>query len=117
MTDKLCTPGFGDFLPFLSADPLKLCQVGRGPSVDGHFQVSPEMFDWVQVRALAGLLKDIHRGVPKPLLCYLGCVLRVVVLLEGEVLSALDQVFIQEISVLCSIQLSLNPDQAPSPCH
>ena len=57
------------------------------------------MFDQVQVRALAGPLKDIQRLVPKPLLRCLGCVLRVVVLLEGEpssqskVLSALEQVF------------------------
>ena len=28
--------------------------------------------------------KDIHRLVLMPLLCYLGCVLRVVVLLKGE---------------------------------
>ena len=76
------------------------------------------MFDWVQARALAGPLKDIHRVVPKPLLHCLGCVLRVVVLLEGEplaqseVLSALDQVFMKDISVLCSNQLSLNPEQS-----
>ena len=42
------------------------------------------MFDRVQVRALAGPLKDIQTLVPKPLLRCLGCVLRVVVLLEGE---------------------------------
>ena len=42
------------------------------------------MFDLVQVRALAGPLKDIQRLVPKPLLCCLGCVLRVIVLLEGK---------------------------------
>ena len=40
------------------------------------------MFD--RVRALAGPLKDIQRFVPKPLLRCLGCVLRVVVLLDGE---------------------------------
>ena len=66
------------------------------------------MFDWVQVRALAGQLNDIQRLVPKPLLHYLGCVLRVVVLLEGktspqsEVLSALEQVFTKDLSVLFS---------------
>jgi hypothetical protein len=38
----------------------------------------------VQVWALAGPLKDIQRLVPKPLLLCLGCVLRVLVLLEGE---------------------------------
>jgi len=30
---------------------------------DAHFQVSPEIFDWVQVQAVAGPLKDIHRVV------------------------------------------------------
>ena len=60
-------------------------------------------------------LKDIQRLVLKPLLRCLGCVLRVVVLLEGEssrqseVLSALEQVFIKDFSVLCSVHLSLNP--------
>jgi hypothetical protein len=47
-------------------------------------------------------------------------VLRVVVLLEGELspqsedLSALEQVFIKDISVLCSVHLSLDPDQHQS---
>ena len=100
----LGTPVFGKFLPFFSACPLKLCQV------------SPEMFDRVQVWALAGPLKDIQRLVLKPLLRCLGCVLRVVVLLKGEplpqseVLSALEQVFIKDLSVLCSVHLSLDPD-------
>ena len=73
------------------------------------------MFDWVQVRALAGPLKDIPRLVPKPLLQCLGCVRRVVVVLEGEpsaqseVLSAMEQVFIKDLSVLCSVHLSLDP--------
>ena len=66
----------------------------------------------VQVRALAGPLKDIQRLVLKPLL---SCVLRVVVLLEGEpspqseVPSALEQVFIKDLSVLCSVHLSFDP--------
>ena len=53
-------PVFGEFLPFFSADPLKLCQVGWGVLLYSYFQVSTEMFDRVQVRALAGLLKDIE---------------------------------------------------------
>ena len=74
------------------------------------------MFDRVQVRALAGPLKDIQRRVPKPVLRCLGCVLRVIVLLEGEpspqsaLLSTLEQVYIKYLSVLCSIHLSLDPD-------
>ena len=72
------------------------------------------MFDWVQLRALAGPLKDIHRA---------GCVLTVVVLLEvelsaqSEVLSALGQVFIKDISVLCSVEFSLKPSQSLRPCY
>ena len=53
--------------------------------MDSHFQVSPEMFDWVQIRALAGPLKDIHRFVPKTLQLCLGSVLRIT--LEGEPLT------------------------------
>uniref|UniRef100_A0A674ADR2 Cytosolic carboxypeptidase 1 n=1 Tax=Salmo trutta TaxID=8032 RepID=A0A674ADR2_SALTR len=58
----------------------------------------------------------VSRLVPKPLLRCLGCVLRVVVLLGGEpspqseVLSALEQVFIKDLSVLCLFHLSLVPD-------
>ena len=113
---KLGPPVFGEFLPFYSADPLKLCQVGWGASLHSYFQVSPEMFDRDQVRALAGPLNDIQRLVLKPLLRCLGVVLRVVVLLEGEpspqleVLSTQEQIFIKDLSVLCSVHLFLDPD-------
>ena len=86
--------------------------------MQSYFQVSPETFDRVQVRALAGPLKDNQRLVPKPLLHCLCCLFRVVVLLEGEpspqyeVLSALEQVFIKDLSVLCSVNLSLDPDKS-----
>jgi hypothetical protein len=87
-----------------------------GVLVHSFFSDSPEMFIRVQVQTLAGPLKDIQRLVPKPLLHCLGYVFRVVVLLEGEpptqseVLSALEQVFINDLSVLCSVNLCLNPD-------
>ena len=73
------------------------------------------MFDRVQVWPQAGPLKDIQRLVLKPLLLCLGCLLRVVVLLrepssQSEVLSALEQVFFKDLSVLCSVHLSLDPD-------
>ena len=66
------------------------------------------MFDWVQVRAPTGPLKDIQRLFPKPLLCCPGSVLRVAVQLEGEasprseVLGALQQDFIKDLSMLLS---------------
>ena len=49
--------------------------------------------------------------------------LRVTVLLKGdplaqsEFLSALDEVSIKDVSVLCYVQLSLNPVQLPGPCR
>ena len=72
---KLGTPIFGEFLPFFSADPLKLCQVGWGALAHGYFQVFPEMFDQVRVRTLAGLLKDVHKLFLKLLLGCFGCAL------------------------------------------
>ena len=80
------------------------------------FRSLQRLFDRVKVRALAGPHWDIQRLFPKPLLRCIGCVLSVVVLLEGkpspqsEVLSALEQVFIKNLSVLCSVHHSLDPD-------
>ena len=116
MTHKLGTPVFWEFLPFLSADPLKLCQVGWGALQHSYLQVFPEMFDRVQVWVFPGPLEDIQRLVPKPLLHCLGCLLRVIVLLEGEpspqfeVLSAPKQVFINDLSVICSVYFYLDPE-------
>lgn len=54
------------------------------------------MLEWIQVCVLAGPLRNVHKVVLKPLLCYLGCVLRVGDLLKDElpakVKSALEQV-------------------------
>ena len=55
-----------------------------GALLHSYVQVSPEMFDRIQVWPLAGLFKDIQRIFRKPPLRCLGCVLMVVVLLEGE---------------------------------
>ena len=78
-----------------------------------YFQVFPEMFDLVQVRALAGALKNIQRHVPKPILRCLGCVLRVIVLLKGQPSpqsEALEQVFIKDLCyLLCSLLCSSFP--------
>ncbi|XP_052382634.1 protein FAM83D isoform X2 [Oncorhynchus keta] len=82
---------FGEFLPFFSADPLKLCQVGWGG-------VAAQLFSGLQrcfIRFKFGPLKDIQRLVPKPLLRCLGCVLRVI-----EVLSTLEQIFIKVIAIV-----------------
>jgi hypothetical protein len=70
---KLGTPVFGEFIPCFSVDPLKLCQVGWGALLHSYFQVSPEVFDSVQVQALTGPLKDIQSLVLKPFLRCLSC--------------------------------------------
>ena len=59
---------FWSVSPIFFAGRIKLHQVGWGVSVHSHFQISPEVFNQVQVWALAGPLKDIYRVVPKPLL-------------------------------------------------
>ena len=51
--------------------------------------------------------------VSKPLLRCLGCVLKVIILLKGEPSpksEVLKQVFIKDLSVLCAVYLSLDPD-------
>lgn len=60
VTSFSCIPGLVDFLPVFTVDLFMLCKVGWGQSVDVHLQVSPEMFDLVQVQALAGPLQDIQ---------------------------------------------------------
>ena len=108
---------------FFSADPLKLCQVRWALWVDSHFQISPEMFDWVQVRALAGPLKDIQGVVPKPLLRCLGCMLKVIVLLEGEplaqceALSTLDPVLLRISLYFAPFSFPSTVTSPPSPCR
>lgn len=41
---QICKPGFGWFLTFLLADPVKLNQIGWGESVNCCLHVSPQMF-------------------------------------------------------------------------
>lgn len=56
-------------------------------SVHNHnIQISPKMFNQVQVQVLARAAEDIQR-YREALLCYFGCVLQLVVLLEDEPLS------------------------------
>ena len=64
--DKLCTPGFEGFLPSQQI-------LSTSSRLDGDcqwtaiFSTPQRCFNSVQVRALAGPLKDIHRVVPKPI--------------------------------------------------
>lgn len=62
---------FCQFLQFFFAVPFKFHQVVLESSVFSHFQISPYMFNQVQVWALAWTLKDIYKVAP----CYLDCVL------------------------------------------
>ena len=51
---KLGTPVFGQFCPFLFTEPLELYQVGWGASLHSLFQISPEMFNRIQVLGWLG---------------------------------------------------------------
>ena len=65
---------------------------------------------WLGHSRIFGDLFRSHSGI------VLAVLLRVLVLLEGEpspqfeVLNILEQIFIKALSVLCSVQLSLDPD-------
>jgi hypothetical protein len=102
---------YGEFLPFFSADPLKLCQVVWGVSLHSYFQVSPEMFDQVQFQALTWPHKDIQRLVPKPLLHCLGCVsLSCWKVNLCPCLRSWSRFSSRISEVLCSVNFSLDPD-------
>lgn len=94
--EKPYTPGFGCFLTLLGTI------IGQPFS-----RFSRDVWEGSN-QAMVGPLKGIYRVVPKLLLCCLSCVLMVIVLLEGdcfsqpEVLSALNQVLIKDISIYCS---------------
>lgn len=65
-----------------SEEPFRLCQGGSGWSVYGYFQVSPEMTEMTGSSLVAGPLKSVNGSHS----C--GCVFRVTVMLELEVLSS-----------------------------
>ncbi len=71
---SLCPPFFFSFahrhlaIICYSSPHLFTSQALSGWMGQTHFQVSPEIFDWVQAQALAGPLKDINSVVSKPLL-------------------------------------------------
>jgi hypothetical protein len=101
-----------------SADPLKLCPVGRCIAAQLFSGLSRDVRSgssldsgW-DIQGHSRTFKDIQRLVLKPLLLCLGCVLRFVVLLEGEPppQSEVLIMFLSRISVLCSVQLCLDPD-------
>lgn len=56
-SQKLGTPIFGQFCPFLFAAPIKLLQFGW-EMAQPFFSL--KMFNWIQVWAMAGPLKDIQ---------------------------------------------------------
>ena len=70
-----------------------------------------------------GPLKDFHVLVLKPFLCFFGCMLGVIVLLEyksspqSKVFFTLKQVLLKHFPVFGFINCSLYPYKSPSPCH
>ena len=113
---KLGTPGFGEFLPFFSADPLNLCQVGWERSCTAIFRslercsIGLKSRLWLRrSRSFRDLSWSHSCVVLAVCLGSLSC-WKVKLLPSREVLSALEQVFIKNLSVLCSLHLSLDPD-------
>ena len=112
---KLGTPVFVEFLPFFSADPLKLSQVGWGVSLHSYFQVSPEMLDRFKSGLWLGhsrTFRDLSRSHSCVVLAVcLGSLSRYKWNLGPSLRSwALWSRFSSMISVLCFIHLSLDPD-------
>ncbi len=100
----------------LTSSPLKLCQVGWGQT---HiFRFLQKYFIGFKPRLWLG-----HSSTFTDLsISHSCCVLRVIVLLEGEpsaqseVLNALDWVFIKVISIFWCIELFFYSDESLSPC-
>ncbi len=96
---------------FLLTSQALSCWIGQT-----HIFRFLQIFDWVQAQVLSGPLKDIT------VLCisYSYCVLRVIVLLEGEpsaqseVLNALDWFFMKAISIFWCIELFISTPMSPS---
>ena len=65
MTLQAWHTGIWRVYPILLCRSSQALQVGWGALLHSYFQVSPKMFDRVQVRALAGPLKDIQKLVQK----------------------------------------------------
>lgn len=69
-----------------------------------NFKICPEKLCLVQVRTLTGPLQALHRVLLKPLLCFLGGTLQVVVLLKckpslrPDILTILEKVLSQDCS-------------------
>ena len=103
---------FLDFLPFFFVDPRKLRQDGdrRWTAIFRSLQRFLILFKSELWLGHSRTFTELSQSKP----C-LGCVLRVIALLEGEhlaeseVLSTLDQVFIKDNSVLYFVQLNNPP--------
>ncbi len=101
----------------LTSSPLKLCHVGWGQT---------HIFRFLQKYLIAfkpRLWLGHSRTLTELSISHSCCVLRVIVLLEGEpsaqseVLNALDWVFIKAISIYWCIELFFYSDESLSPCH
>lgn len=94
---------------------LIIFQLELAPLVNRHFQVSPELYDWAQVRSLAGphsQRSGLWRFVSKPILHCLCRGIGVFILLDSEpstqseVLSTRDQIiFIEKTEELTETDL------------
>ena len=104
-------------MPIFSTDPLKLCHAGRDRWSTAIFR---------SLRRCSFGFKLGHSGTFTQFFLRLSCFVLAVCLghcpvrsepsAQSEVPSALDQVFIEDLFLLCSIQLPINHDQSPCLC-
>ncbi len=109
--NQLCTSAFGNYLPFFSWS----LPFSSSVRLDEGWQT------------FSGFSRNIPLGslqfTSKLSTSHSCCVLRAIVLLEGEpsvqseVLNALDWVFIKAISIFWCIELFFYSDESLSPCH
>ncbi len=109
--DKLCTSAFGNYLPFFTSQALS-----GWMGADTHFRFLQKYLIWFKLRL------GHSRTFTELSTSHSCCVLRVIVLLEGEpsaqseVLNALDWVFIKAVSIFWCIELFFYSDVSLSPC-
>ena len=69
MFDKVKEHIWRDFGPFLYADPFKILHILGFALINCPLQLSPQVFDWIEVRRLRWPWQNIDFVVTEPFLC------------------------------------------------
>ena len=71
------------YLPTLLYKTLQICQVARAQH--STLQITPQIYNWIQVWALIGPFQNFHLLLVNPFFCWFGFILWVAVVLKDEV--------------------------------